>query len=148
MNERDAQDAAAGLRLGQRPALPVGNTPAIIPIEARELERLAVQLFDLGQRHAETDAVRCRPGRLVFRADHRAASRLDLAPDDFELAFRVLRIEHGRLDGLALGAVDVLVGQVAVAERLHQAGVAGVAAERPFAVDHPRRGRTLGPGLR
>src|SRR5262245_64344600 len=115
MDELDADDAAARQRLGQLAALPVLHAAAVVPVEARQRERLAVHLFDLGDGHADADAVGGGPGRLILRSDRRLAASLLVTPDDFELGLRVVRIEHAGPDLLAFRAVDVLVDDGAAA---------------------------------
>src|SRR5436190_9022748 len=57
VDELDRENAAAGQRFGQRAALPIPDVAAIVPVEARELERFAVELLDLGEVAANANAV-------------------------------------------------------------------------------------------
>src|SRR5262249_50584047 len=144
MYEFDAENAAAGLWLAQRAASPIRNPATIIPVEARQLEWLTVHLFDVGERRADANAVRARPGRLILGPDlRRPAPRLLVSPDEFQPRFRVIGIKHAGLDFLVLPIADLLVVDVVVSECLHQAGMAAVATEGSFALDHARRRRAL-----
>src|SRR5262245_66219009 len=144
MHEFDAENAAAGLWLAQRAASTIRNSATVIPVEARQLEWLAVHLFDLGECRADANAVRARPGRLILGPDpRRPAPRLLVPPGEFQPRFRVIGIKHAGLDFLVLPIADLLVSDVVVSECLHQAGMAAVATEASFAFDHARRRRAL-----
>jgi hypothetical protein len=138
MNEFDRENATGALGLAQRAALPVGDPATVIPVEAGQLERLAVHLFDFDERHADANAVRVGPGRLILRPDHRRpAPQFLIAPDEFQPRLGVVRIEHAGLCLLPRGAIDLAVDDVG-AEGLHQVGMARISAERPLARDHTR----------
>src|SRR5262245_66534494 len=115
MHEFDAETAAAGLGLAQHAAAPVRDPAAVVPVEARQLEWLAVHLFDVGEGRANANAVRARPRRLILGPDlPRPAPRLLVPPDEFQPRFRVIGLEHASLDSLVLVIAHLLVGVVVV----------------------------------
>src|SRR5262249_33651274 len=126
----------------------IPDVAAVVPVEARELEWLAVELLDLGKLGADANAVDRGPGRLVLDQDRGPAARLLVAPVDLDPGLGVVRIDHAGLDRLSVHALDVAIDHVVAAERFYQVGMAGIAPKRPLALEPPRGRGTLGPSER
>ena len=124
----------------QRAALPVERRAAVGLIEARQLERLAVELLQRREREAEPQALRGAPLRLPGDHDQRdvAARRLVL-PQHLEPAPGIAAIEDRRIERGAVRPGHRAEVDVLRLEGLSQLEMARILGEHAAAGD--RRGR-------
>ena len=123
-------------RRGLQLAVELAHEAAAVPVEAGELERLAVQLLHVGQLHAVADAAGADPQRRRADADHaRPRARLLVMPEHDDALGRIVVEQHGGLLLRAFGGIDLLEGHVLRAERGDELRVRGVLRERPVAAD-------------
>ena len=145
--QADAGLAAASQR-GESAAVPAAHGRDVVLVEAFELERLVIELFQFRQRQAEPHTARRPPGRLAVDQDEiDAAAVRRIGPPNFEAALGVLG-EQDR--GPNLGAVEVNIGKGDVS-RVEQHGelqIARVLGEGTAAGDVAEdRGPGLFPGF-